>query len=79
MTTDDKIRDEKQQYDINRETAKMGTLLSRKMINMNTLQVNILLCNQRRISLSTEIAYHLKIKNKYLMNLLKKGLLYLLI
>ena len=79
MTTDDKIRDEKQQYDINRETAKMGTLLSRKMINMNTLQVNILLCNQRRISISTEIAYHLKIKNKYLMNLLKKGLLYLLI
>ena len=43
MTTDDKIRDEKQQYDINRETAKIGTLLSRKMINMNTLQVNILL------------------------------------
>ena len=79
MTTDDKIRDEKQQYDINRETAKIGTLLSRKMINMNTLQVNILLCNQRRISISTEIAYHLKIKNKYLMNLLKKGLLYLLI
>ena len=79
MTTDDKIRDEKQQYDINRETAKIGTLLSRKMINMNTLQVNILLCNQRRISISTEIAYHLKFKNKYLMNLLKKGLLYLLI
>ena len=79
MTTDDKIRDEKQQYDINRETAKIGTLLSRKMINMNILQVNILLCNQRRISISTEIAYHLKIKNKYLMNLLKKGLLYLLI
>ena len=79
MTPDDKIRDEKQQYDINRETAKIGTLLSRKMINMNTLQVNILLCNQRRISISTEIAYHLKIKNKYLMNLLKKGLLYLLI
>ena len=26
MTTDDKIRDKKQQYDINREAAKISTL-----------------------------------------------------
>ena len=57
MTTNDKIRDGKQQYDINRETAKIGTLLSRKMINMNTLQVNILLCNQRRVIEQAQFTY----------------------
>ena len=39
MTTDDKIREEKLQYDINREAAKISPLLSRKLINMNILQV----------------------------------------
>ena len=34
MTTDDKIRDEKIQYDINREGAKISNLK-----NMNMLQV----------------------------------------
>ena len=38
MTIDDKIRDEKLQYDINREAAKILALLSTK-INMNFLQV----------------------------------------
>ena len=31
MTTDDKIRDEKLQYDINREAAKMSALSSGKI------------------------------------------------
>ena len=31
MTTDDKIRDEKLQYDINKEAAKISTLLSEKI------------------------------------------------
>ena len=31
MTTDDKIRDEKLQYDINREAGKMSALLSGKI------------------------------------------------
>ena len=39
MTTDDKIKDENLQYDINREAAKISALSSGKLINMNTLQV----------------------------------------
>ena len=42
MTIDDKIRDEKLQYDINREAAKLSSLLSGKidkLINLNVLQV----------------------------------------
>ena len=38
MKTDDKIRDEKLQYDINREAAKILALSSEKLINMNILQ-----------------------------------------
>ena len=33
MTIDDKIRDEKLQYDINREAAKISTISSRKIGN----------------------------------------------
>ena len=39
MTIDDKIRDEKRQYDINREEAKISALSSGKIINKNILQV----------------------------------------
>ena len=40
MTIDDQIKDEKLQYDINRETAKISTLSSGKLvISMNILQV----------------------------------------
>ena len=39
MTTDDKIRGEKLQYDINREAAKLSAISSGKLINMNILQV----------------------------------------
>ena len=38
MTIDDKIRDKKLQYDINREAAKISALLSGKLTNMNFLQ-----------------------------------------
>ena len=37
MTTYDKIRDEKLQYNINREAAEISTLSSGKSINMNML------------------------------------------
>ena len=39
MAIDDKIRDEKLQYDINREAAKKSALSSGKLINMNLLLV----------------------------------------
>ena len=39
MTIDDKIRDEKLQYDINKEPSKISALSSGKLINMNILQV----------------------------------------
>ena len=39
MTIDDKIKDEKLQYDINREAAKISALLSSKIGKMNILQV----------------------------------------
>ena len=40
MTTDDKIKDENLQYDINREAAKISALSSgKKLINMNILLV----------------------------------------
>ena len=39
MTIDDKIRDEKLQYDINREAAKNQHYRLEKLINMNILQV----------------------------------------
>ena len=50
MTIDDKIKNEKLQYDINREAAKISALSSGKIaINMNILQVK---------------KYYLIIKNK---------------
>ena len=39
MTIDDQIKDEKLQYDINREAAKILASLSGKLINMNIFQV----------------------------------------
>ena len=40
MIIDDKIMDEKIQYNIKREAAKISTLSSSKIDNMNFLQVN---------------------------------------
>ena len=39
MTIDDKIRDEKLQFDINKAVAKISVLSSAKLINMKILQV----------------------------------------
>ena len=39
MTMEDQIRDEKVQYNINREAAKYQLYHQAKLINMNTLQV----------------------------------------
>ena len=39
MTIDDRTGDQKLQYDLNREAAKISTLSSGKIINMNILQV----------------------------------------
>ena len=39
MTTDDKIRGEKLEYDVNREAANISIIIRKKMINMNLLQV----------------------------------------
>ena len=39
MTTDDKIRDENLQYDVNRKAAKLSVLFLKKLINMNILEV----------------------------------------
>ena len=39
MTIEDQIRDEKLQYDINREAAKISALSSGKIISMNILLV----------------------------------------
>ena len=39
MTTDDKIRDEKLQYDIKKEAAEILALYLEKLINMNILQL----------------------------------------
>ena len=39
MTIDDKIRDEKLQYDINREATEYRLYHLEKLINMNILQV----------------------------------------
>ena len=41
MTINDQIKDEKLQYDINREAAKISTLSPVKFINMNILPVKI--------------------------------------
>ena len=39
MTIDNKISDEKLQYDVNREAAKIPALYLEKLTNMNILQV----------------------------------------
>ena len=50
MTIDDKIRDEKLQYDINREAAKILALLSGKLDKYESLTgEEILPSNQRQI------------------------------
>ena len=58
MTIDDKIRDEKLQYDINREVAKISALSSRKIDKYEYLTgEEILPSNQRRIIQQGKFAY----------------------
>ena len=58
MTIDDKIRDEKLQYDINREAAKMSTLSSGKIDKYQYLTgEEILPSNQRQIIEQTKLTH----------------------
>ena len=50
MGTDDQIRDEKLQYDINKEATKISALSSRKIYKYEYLTgKEILPCDQRRV------------------------------
>ena len=58
MTIDDKIIDEKLQYDINREAAKISALSSRKVDKYEYLAgKEILPSNQRQIIETTKFTY----------------------
>ena len=58
MTVDDKIRDEKLQYDINREAAKMSALPSGKVDKYEYLtEEEILPSNQRQIIEQANFTY----------------------
>ena len=58
MTLDNKIKDEKLQYDINREAAKISALSSRKIDKYEYLtDEEILPSNQRQIIEQAKFAY----------------------
>ena len=58
MTIDDQIRDEKLQYDINRETAKISTLSSGKINKYEYLTVEgILPSSQKQIIEQARFTY----------------------
>ena len=60
MTIDDQIRDEKLQYDINRETAKISTLSSGKIDKYECLTgEEILSSNQKEIIGQAKFTYSL--------------------
>ena len=60
MTIDDQIRDEKVQYDINREAAKISALSSDKIRKYEYLTgENILLSNQQQIIEQARFTYFL--------------------
>ena len=60
MATDDKIRDEKLQYDIHREVAKISALSSGKTDKYEYVMVEeILPSNQRQIIEQAKFAYSL--------------------
>ena len=62
MATDDETRDEKLQYNINRETAKISVLSSGKIVKYEyLLDKQILFFNQRQIIEEAKFAYsHLR-------------------
>ena len=58
MTIDDKIRDEKLQYDIKKEAAKMSALLSGKIDKFEDLTgEEILISDERRVIEQTKFLY----------------------
>ena len=58
MTIDDKIRDEKLQYDINREAAKKSALLSGKIDKYEYLTGDqIILSNQKKSDKKANFTY----------------------
>ena len=57
MTIDDKIRDEKLQYDINREAAKVSALSSTKIDRYEFLTGKTILPNQRGVVWQTKFPY----------------------
>ena len=58
MAIDDKIRDEKLQYDINREAARISTLLSGKVDKYEyPTDEEILLSDQRRMIEQAKLTY----------------------
>ena len=58
MTLDDQIRDEKLQFDINREPAKISALSSRKIGKYEYLTgEEVLPCNQKQINLLVKSTY----------------------
>ena len=58
MTIDDKIRDEKLQYDINREAAKISALSSGKIDEFEYLtHAEILASDQRRVIDQAKFTY----------------------
>ena len=58
MTINDQIKDEKLQYDINREAAKISALSSGKLLKYEYLTgENILLSNQQQIIEQTKFTY----------------------
>ena len=60
MTIDDKIREEKSQYSINRESGKISALFSRKIDNCEYLTgEKFLPSNQRQIIKQARFAYSL--------------------
>ena len=61
MTIDDKIRDKKLQYDINREAAKISALLSGRIDEYEYLAgKEILPSNQRQITEQAKFAYSIR-------------------
>ena len=60
MTIDDKIRDKKLQYDINREAAKVSALSSGKIDKYEYLTAEkILPSDQRRVTEQAKFTYYL--------------------
>ena len=57
MTTDNQIRGEKLQYDVNRETAKTSAWSSGKMTSMTVTSKEILPSNQRQTIEQAKFAY----------------------